>query len=537
MVNYLKQYLQNRNAQPVPQSEPLPGQIPNSAGGYSYPVDDWKRLDRFLILGSEGGTYYIREQALTEENANAVKQCLALDGVRVVERIVAISVAGRAPKNDPALFALALCFALGDPETKAAARAALPKVCRIGTHLLHFGAYVNGLRGWGRGLRNAVAEWYTEQPAKDVAFQVTKYQSRDGWAHRDLLRLAHPSPPSEAHNIIFNWAIKGWESVGNDPHPLPEVQIIWAMEKARSAQKPELVRLIEQYKLQREMIPTKWLTDPDIWAAMLPNLGLTALIRNLGTLSKCGLLVESNHEMVNRVCATLTNKDALRKSRVHPLAVLTALLTYKAGHGMRGSGRWSVVTKVVDALDNAFYKTFQNVEASGKRTLLALDVSGSMTIGRVGGVPGLTPRLASAAMALVTAATEQDYTILGFSDKLVPVNISPRQRLDDVTNTINAITMGGTDCALPMLWAINHKALIDTFIVYTDSETWFGSIHPAEALRKYREQSGIAARLIVVGMVSNGFTIADPQDAGMLDMVGFDSAAPAIMSDFSAGRI
>jgi 60 kDa SS-A/Ro ribonucleoprotein len=33
-------------------------------------------------------------------------------------------------------------------------------------------------------------------------------------------------------------------------------------------------------------------------------------------------------------------------------------------------------------------------------------------------------------------------------------------------------------------------------------------------------------------MTGTPFTIADPNDAGMLDVVGFDSSAPAIMSDF-----
>jgi len=36
----------------------------------------------------------------------------------------------------------------------------------------------------------------------------------------------------------------------------------------------------------------------------------------------------------------------------------------------------------------------------------------------------------------------------------------------------------------------------------------------------------------VVGMEANDFTIADPDDAGMLDVVGFDTAAPSVMSDF-----
>src|SRR5581483_7315445 len=98
------------------QSQPIPGtdQVRNSAGGYAWAVDDWKRLDRFLILGSEGGSYYASEQKLTVENAEAVRRCIAADGARVVARIVEISDAGRAPKNDPALFALAMAAGLGD---------------------------------------------------------------------------------------------------------------------------------------------------------------------------------------------------------------------------------------------------------------------------------------------------------------------------------------------------------------------------------------------------------------------------------------
>jgi 60 kDa SS-A/Ro ribonucleoprotein len=103
-----------------------------------------------------------------------------------------------------------------------------------------------------------------------------------------------------------------------------------------------------------------------------------------------------------------------------------------------------------------------------------------------------------------------------------------------VVKLTSGLPFGGTDCALPMLWALEQKVAVDTFVVYTDSETWFGQVHPAEALRRYRQQMGIPAKLIVVGMVANSFSIADPKDGGMLDVVGFDTAAPQVMRDFSA---
>ena len=103
-----------------------------------------------------------------------------------------------------------------------------------------------------------------------------------------------------------------------------------------------------------------------------------------------------------------------------------------------------------------------------------------------------------------------------------------------MVKALQAIPVGGTDCALPMKWALKNKVEADVFVVYTDSETWAGTPHPAQALKKYRDKMGIPAKMIVVGMTSNEFTIADPDDAGMLDVVGFDTAVPQVMSDFVA---
>src|SRR5687768_5286128 len=149
-------YLERFRTRRLPQSAPIPGQTPNSAGGYAWAVDDWTRLRRFLILGSEGGSYYASEKALSAENANGVLRCIEADGARAVREIVEISESGRAPKNDPALLALALATAKGDEATRKLALDALPKVARTGTHLMHFAAFVEGTRGWGRGLRRAV---------------------------------------------------------------------------------------------------------------------------------------------------------------------------------------------------------------------------------------------------------------------------------------------------------------------------------------------------------------------------------------------
>ena len=553
-------YLFKHGRRRTPQWAPIPGtaQVPNSAGGFAWAVDDWTRLRRFLILGSEGGSFYAGEWTLTRENAEAVERCLVADGPRAVAEIAAISRDGRAAKNDAAIFALAMAAGLGDEATRRAALDALPVVCRTGTHLFAFARFVEEFRGWGRSLRRAVGAWYAAQPAESLAYQAVKYRQRDGTTHRDLLRLAHPGAAVTARNPrldvsgeharLFEWIVRGGDTDG-----VPA--IVEGFGRAQSAAgAAETAALVREYRLPREAVRPEHLDSVEVWDALLDGMPMTALLRNLATMTRVGVLAPGS-AATERVVAQLGDGERLRRARVHPIAVLVALRTYAAGRGFRGRHTWAPVTDVVDALDGAFYAAFGSVEPSGARMLLALDVSGSMVGGTVAGAPGLSPRDASAAMALVTAATERSPEIVGFfagdggwragstrwsgwgEDGLTPLAISPRQRLDDAVRTVSNLPFGGTDCALPMRYALAREREIDTFVIYTDSETWAGDVHPVQALRDYRERSGIAARLVVVGMVSNGFTIADPDDPGMLDVVGFDTATPAVIAGFAGGTL
>jgi 60 kDa SS-A/Ro ribonucleoprotein len=549
------------NTRVTPQSKKVLGkkQVMNNAGGAVFSLNKWDYLMRFLILGSEGGTYYVGENKLTRDNAKNVESCIMEDAKRVVDMCVMVSDAGRAPKNDPAIFVLAMVAGIANEIGRKYALDNLHRVCRIGTHLFHFAEYVNQFRGWGHGLRRAVGRWYLERPTNKLAMQLVKYQSRDGWSHRDLLRLAHPHTRDLEKNFALRWAVKGVDdetvaSVVNRRVPVEPndpLATIWAFEQVKKeTDEQTIIRLVREYSLPLETIPTEKQTK-NVLAAALENLGITAIIRNLGRYSKEGILTPMSAE-TNYVVEKLLDAETLKKGRVHPIAVLTALMTYKSGKGMRGSSTWDVVSKIVDALDEAFYLSFGTVEPTGKRILLALDVSGSMTSSFIGNL-NMTAREASAAMAMVTARTEDNYEIVGFTSggynastsqwslshglntALRPLDITPRRRLDDIIRYTNGLPFGGTDCALPMIYAKDQKKKFDAFIIYTDNETWAGNIHPFQALKQYRDASGIDARLIVVGMTATKFTIADPSDKGMLDVVGFDTATPNVISSFIRG--
>lgn len=542
----MKNYASHVSKLATPQSEAADErQVLNSAGGYTFQLDDWQALDRWLILGCEGGTYYASEKAITKANAKTVERCLGLDPVRTVNTIVAVSESGRAPKNDPAIFALALASAHPDTFTRKTALDALHRVCRTGTHLFQFVDSVQHFRGWGRALRSAIGEWYTEKDAERLAYQLVKYRQRGGWSHKDLLRLSHPTAGPETAAVL-RWAITGGmmgervvdrKAGGTTTYPAVEGElpkVIEGFERAMACTSPqEAAKLVHEYGLTHEMLPSEVLSGPAVWYALLEKMPAGAMLRNLGRMSANGLLKPLS-EPALLVAERLRDAERIRKAKLHPMSVLTALRTYASGHGMRGSLSWTPVPQIVDALDDAFYSAFANIEPSNKSTLLALDVSGSMAGGSVAGSP-LTPREASAAMALVTAKTEPNYACIAFSDKLSGLDISAKMRLQDAVKAVSGKPFRATDCALPMIWAHKAKIHVETFVIYTDNETWFGQVHPHQALRAYRNATGINAKLIVVGMTATNFTIADPADGGMLDVVGFDSAAPSVMADFARG--
>ncbi|HEY4000280.1 MAG TPA: TROVE domain-containing protein [Candidatus Xenobia bacterium] len=564
-------YAQHLNPAHTPQSEPLDArQVKNQAGGWVYAMSDMDRVRRFLILGSEGATYYASERKMVVENAQTVLRALTVDGPAVVRLATDMSVSGRAPKNDPAIFVLALAIRHGDDRTRAEAYAAVPQVCRIGTHLFTLMEYLKQLgKGESRGLRTVLQRWYLEKEPSALAWQAVKYQQRNGWSHRDVLRMAHPKHRELEGNAILHWVVKGWPDVENDPPERAGLRTIWAVERARRATaESEIVHLIETYRLPFEAIPTEWLKAAAVWSALIPHLGYTGLVRNLARMTANGTLAPLSGN-VSKVVERLRDAEALRKGRVHPIQILSALKTYEQGKGERGSLTWTPVAAIVDVLNDVFYHVMDQVEpvggpgapgrfaaegpeaghrscggardgaASSQRWFLGLDISGSMWSGTIAGVPGLTPAVATAAMAMVTMRQEPSVYCMAFTGTPVEVKLSARQRLDDVLKETQALShqMGRTDCAVPMRYALTHHIPVDVFCIYTDNETCAGPIHPMEALRQYRRVTGIPARLMVVGMTATGFTIADPLDGGALDVVGFDSAAPTLMANFARGTV
>jgi 60 kDa SS-A/Ro ribonucleoprotein len=489
----------------------------NNAGGFVFTVTDKVRLERFLILGTDGGTYYANQKDHTAQAVAFLADLAAREPKMFIETVVEVSTTGRASKNSPAIFALAVAINSVPQDWKGHARVAVNKVCRTSTHLFEFAQYVENLGGWGRAKKGAVASWYSSKTPDELALQAVKYRQRDGWTHRDMLRLSHPAlGPEMVPTVNF--------ILGKDASEV-EPRVIEGFRKVQEATNvKQVVQIVTEYRLPWEAVPTQFLNEPELWVAMVENrtIGHTAILRNITRMEKVGAFKDL--KFAKKVADILSSPEELKKGRIHPIGILNAYRMYRQG---------STTPSVVRGLNDGFYASFDLVEPSNARTMVALDVSGSMGWGEVAGLKGINPREASTLMAMVTLRTEPYVNVVGFTTGLSKINLSGHESFEQAVSRVSNMPFGGTDCSQPMVHAAKKGEEYDHFIVYTDNETWAGNIHPFQALKNYRQKTGINAKLTVVGMTATQFSIADPKDAGMLDVVGFDANAPKVIAEFA----
>ena len=516
----------------VPQTQPLDErQVKNAAGGYTYRLDPDKALERFLTLGTAGGTYYASERKLTQDGMALVRQC-----VRDLDNDVYQELVGRcgntAPKRIYALYAIAEALISGDTDLRQRARVMARDVVKTGTDMFELLSYVRGQRGMGATVHNTFNQ-FLELDIDKQALWAVKYRSRHDWTWRDVLRMLRPNVDGQ-RDALFSWIVRPDSFEG-----LTGLRVVDGFRKVQGVtDEASVIEAVQEYGLPWEALTDAQRT-PAVWKACAPHIGNWAVIRNLATFTRNDL--HKDRQFAMEIARRIEGAD-----RVHPVTLLEALRTYNAGGtvGRSKGGKYSPVQVWSNALEAALDSSFTNgVESTGRNVYIGLDVSGSMQHA-VSGSFVLSCRDAGAALALGFVKNEPWSTVRGFTsgtDRMAfgsipvmqPLNFTQRTGFDSAVRMTEQLPFGGTDCSMPMIDAYNNKFDVDTFIVITDNETWAGSMHPMQALREYRQRCGKPnAQLAVVALTASRNTIADPKDIHAMDFSGFSSDLPKALSAF-----
>ena len=518
-----------------------------------FPIDEWSRLLRFLIIGTEGGTYYVDEERIQTENLLNTAECLHEDGPRVVEITAQVAESRRAYKTTHALWVLALAMRSKNLETRRAAATNFLRVVRTGADLLNFAAiYLHGgtgkearrhgekLGGTGRLWRAAIRKFFFQDPER-VAYQIAKYRERSGVSMADLLRLSHPKfgKDDQDRHAIARWILgkmgdlppEAWEQASRVQRQL------LAYEAAKQASEGELIRLIEEHGLTWEMIPSEKRT-PRVWRALLPRMPAWAFVRNLGYLTSIGVLDDPEAREI-----ALRKIQDLPRSPVHPLRIMLAALSYESGKGRRRE--WSPIREIVRGLNWAYRERLGRSQPIGKPFLLALDISGSMWGGET--QAGVLPIHAAAAFGLYVLWREPEAEVIGVDTSIHPLRGAGLlgRSMEDMTihkfvDLLEKVGRGGTDLSLPFKHALDRVARGDppphAIVTFTDSETWAGHEHPFQVLRQLRSRTNVPVRAVNVAATATGYSLLEPDDPLAFQVVGFDAAVVDMVSEVIAAE-
>jgi 60 kDa SS-A/Ro ribonucleoprotein len=453
---------------------------------------------RFLLTGCDSGIYDASSFAPAPQRARSFLRALTTAGFESVRPLLA------APQARPeaALFALALAASprFSTPESVAQALAALPQLAPKAHDLAIFSSHAGQLRGWGRGLRSAVSAWYRQQPLESLAAQILRRPVKNLATHRNLLRKAHPAAASPEQNALFQWIVNGGE-LGHLASPellSGSLRLADGFARAHRADtEREVLRWIEDARLQPHHVPRHWKASPRIWEALFDHLTYRQMLRCLPEMTSCGFL-SSASEYTAIAVARLADRRRVHAASLTPLRLIQAMCAYRANTSQP-------VESLFDALDEALHLSFGQSLPARKSVVVALDASGSMQGAPTLGILGVSAALSGTVLAMALARAAG-----GGGRQCVPLAFHRQARtlqsLQDTSSRLTAVLNevrarpSRSEPSSVIQYALENRVDAGAFVVITDRIHRKEASSLACAFHNYRQRSGSDAKLVLVAL-------------------------------------
>lgn len=530
----------------TPQSKPLPGRekemVDNSSGGYSFKQSDKDILYRWMIIGSENGTYYTQDKIeVTKIGTAALK---LVDKKKIVEMAKDVIENGKANKLEYAIYSLAYVAYHGDINEKQLVYSIAPQILGNMPKMTMFLACYQAIKKietgkstiGGSGICRVISKWYMTMPTGLMAYQVAKYPQRNGFSHADLLRISHIGRlesnkakytlPDDKVAIVeyIKWYTNGgeekpriFESTNKDHKP-----IVGKHKIEQASTLDEALKIMKEYNLTHEMVPTKFQGSKEFYDVMMTQSPVHATVWRLGAATAKDCITPMG-DTTKAIVQRITNKDEIEKQMIHPMKFYNALTTYKNGRGEKGSLSWAPNQMILEALEDGFYHAIGTVPDSARNVLIAVDHSGSMQG---------PPLDFACAIASVLLRSQRSVQLVGYAMRISNPQVHRKMSMLGITYAIKKVSIGeGTDSTQPILYAMNKCPDADAIICITDGFTWAGSTHVSQALKKWRVKKPHGRYVEMITSMGGSQNI-DPLDMNSLVTFGQDAEAAILAINF-----
>lgn len=309
---------------------------------------------------------------------------------------------------------------------------------------------------YGKPLPNSLKDGLARAVNKFDGYQLAKYAGNGkDLGMIDVFNLIHPKP-NEKNVQVFKDLMAGklkntetWEAK--------------LSEAGKADSEDEVADAKEQ--AWKELISEK-------------KLGLFALLRNLRN------IITQAPEMVDEACNQLTNEVAIKKSLILPFRFMTAIKEIEKVY----SENTKLATKVLKALNKALDISVNNVPELEGETLIALDVSGSMTSTNMG--KNYTPaEIGALFAAAIHKRNPENSVVLTFDDRATIKRIDTDNTLTSIVKAID-FRGGGTDFNCIFDKIREGKMKFDRIIILSDMQMNIGSVGN-DGLKDYKKSSKI----------------------------------------------
>ncbi len=508
----------------------------SASGAFLFVNDEFSSLRRYLITGTKVPTFYEGKFKITKDFENHVVSCAQKNGARTADIILEVSDRGLSISNDSCIFACVLLSKFAPKEFYRIGKG----VIRTMSHFHQFVDWVKEYRGTGGVISKFGKDWFASQDTKYLTYQFLKFNQRYGWTVRDQLRIFRPKAETEAKNRLYAYAtnkVDKYGDINSLVKDFPDIHQLGWYEWLKANPSPEnSMKAIREGGLTHEMVAPIGGMNDKVWNEIFQTMPMTATLRNLGNLTTHHVFDDKTN--IITLHDRITNRNSLKRARIHPYSLLLAGKVYASGGhfpNSKSSKTWSVNTYVKGAVEKALGLSFDIQQPTNLTYMFATDLSASMTV-KFGNNKLISCVEVAALMALVAAKTEPYNYTVGFESEIRDIGITAKDTLLTACQKAQSRAWGGTNVGKVYDYAMSRKLRIDTFVFFTDGESW-GGTHAFQRLNVYRKAYNPRARAIYVTITPGFRGLADPQDVDSLTIGGFDPTAIKLMQEFSLGLV
>ncbi len=492
----------------------------NEANGPAYAFAPKHALAQYVATGCLNSTFYASAE---EQLSTVLALCGEVDSEFIARTAIFSREQGRM-KDAPAL----LCAVLAGRDTKLL-ETVFPRVIDNAKMLRNFvqmiRSGVTGRKSLGSAPKRMVLRWL-EARSEEVLFNASVGQSP---SLGDVIKMVHPKPAAAGREALYAYLI------GRSSH---------------ADALPELVRGYEAFKAGQTLtvpkVPLAMLTALPLaksdWIEIARNAPWQATRMNLNTFARHGVFGDDASrgddqiEIAKIVAKRLRDRAAIAKARAFPYQLMVAY----ANADQRVPG------VVKEAIQDAMEIALENVPSIAGKVYVLPDVSGSMHSPVTGSRGSATTFVRCVDVAALVAAAilrkNPDAEVIPFNDRLVPVELNPRDSVMSNAAKLAALPRGGTNCSAPLAHLNKRCAKGDMIVYVSDNQSW---IDAANAMNqgtatmvewsRFKVRSP-DARLVCIDLQPYGTTQAKERK-DILNVGGFSDQVFERIAEFADGRL